>query len=627
LAVVFESPYQPIPLEDWARTNPVQTLPALFRRAINDIGAGPKRYTGSKSNGVFRYKTYSEAQREIHNVASALIELGIVPNDRVSLWSQNCQEWPVSDFGIAHAAAVNVPLYPTLSGEAIQVMLLDSGARVMICNTAMHLQNIIAIEASLPELEYIVSFQVKDFAGYPSTKKLYSWDDFQALGQQNFEKNKIEMERRIAAIKATDVTSIVYTSGTTGEPKGAMLMHGNFVSNVACSVNSVGFSPEDLELSFLPLCHVFERIACYCLTSIGASIAYAESVEKVPANLMEVRPTTMPSVPRLYEKIHAKIMDGVHKGPKWKLKLFEWALDVGAKHRTAKQAGKVPGWLQLQYEMAHKLVFKKIHDRVGGRIRFFTSGGAPLRRELGEFYSNVGFKMLEGYGLTETSPIVSFNPPEKPKPGTVGKAIPHTDIQIAADGEIIIRGPQIMLGYYRKQQATSEAIDEKGFFHTGDIGEIDSEGYLKITDRKKDLLVMSNGKNVAPQPIADRITSSPMIEQAVVLGDDKKFISALVYPNYPHLQGWLKEQGLTEDPQQLASNPKLIAYLQKEIDRVSEGLSHYEMVKKIAILPAELSMETGELTPTLKIKRKVVTERHAALIDDIYSSEPAGASA
>ena len=621
MSAIFESSYRPTPLEDWARSNTVCTLPALFRNAITKHQVGPHRYLGSKVNGVYRYHTYSEIQQKIHQVATALIELGIQPEERVALWSQNCPEWPQVDFGVAHAAAVCVPLYPTLSGEAIEALMLDSGARVLVCNTPQHLKAILSIQDSLPSLQHIVSIQVSDFAGFVSTKTLWTWTEFLALGSAKLEGHKDEMERRIASLKATDVTSIVYTSGTTGEPKGAMLMHGNFVSNAFDANANTGFNKSDVELSFLPLCHVFERIAMYTMTSVGATIVYAESVEQVGANLLEVRPSSMPSVPRLYEKMHGRIMEGVSKAPMVKRQLFAWAFKTGKAYQAAKTRGKVPGWLQLEYEMAHKLVFKKIHERFGGNIRFFISGGAPLRKDLAEFFSFAGLMVLEGYGLTETSPCVTSNPPGGVRPGTVGKPIRNTEVRIAPDGEIIVRGPQVMLGYYNKGEATAEAIDSEGYFHTGDIGEFTDEGYLKITDRKKDLLVMSNGKNVAPQALEHRLNASPLIEQAVVLGDNRKFISALVYPAYPQLKAWLTQQGISDGPESLPHNQKLLEHLQKEVDRCCVGLSNYEVVKKIAILPHELTMDGGELTPTLKVKRKVVSAKYAAQIAEIYASE------
>lgn len=617
MAETFESPYRPLALEAWAEKNDVVTVPGLFRFAMAN-GAGPSRHLGAKIDGRYRYQTYNETQTDIHQLAAALIEKGLEPTDRVGIWSENCPQWAISDFGIAHAGCVSVPLYPTLSGPAIVALLQDSGARLVICNSSDHLRSLISLESQVANLDIIVTIGLETLEGYSSSKQLYTWKDCLALGKASLDRRKEEMERRIAALKATDVASIIYTSGTTGEPKGAMLMHGNLVSN-AINSNRTGIKKGDLELSFLPLSHVFERIVSYTLTRVGATIAYAESLEKLMGNLVEVRPTLMASVPRLFEKIHSRITQGVAAAPMARRAIFAWALRVGMARHLALGQGKLRRYQQLQFEMAHKLVLGKIQAALGGRIRFLISGGAPLRGEIFDFFSGAGFRLLEGYGLTETSPTLTSNPTQNPLAATVGTPIADTDVRIAADGEVIARGPQVMLGYYHKLEATAEAIDSDGYFHTGDIGEFTADGYLKITDRKKDLLVMSNGKNVAPQPIEHRLSASPLIEQAVVVGDAQKFIAALIYPAYPQLQGWLKEQGITDSPAELPKNAKLLEHMQKEVDRCCEGLSNYELVKKIAILPAELSMAAGELTPTLKVKRKVVTAKNAAALAALYA--------
>lgn len=615
----METHYQPTPVQDWAQSHPFATLPKLFRQAFDRHSAGSRNYLGSKVNGVYRFQTYQQVREKIERFATALIEIGLQAGDRVGQISNNRPEWVVVDFGSMHAGGIHVPLYPTLASDGIEYILKDCAAKVAVAATPKHLEAIVSVEENLNSLEHIVC--MFDFGSQTSSKKLWKWEDFLQLGADNFEKHRAEMEARIEATAATDVCSLVYTSGTTGEPKGAMLMHGNFVSNAITSVPLLEFQSDDLELSFLPLSHVFERVAYYAVTSVGAAIAYAESVDTVAANMKEVRPTVMPSVPRLFEKIHGRVMDKVKAGSPLKQKIFNWAMDVGKQHYLARARGKVSNALKLQYSFAHKLALQKLHAETGGRIRIFASGGAPLRKDVGEFFLSAGFTLTEGYGLTETSPVISFNPLRSPKNGTVGKVIPDVQVKIAEDGEIICRGPNVMLGYFNKPQATRDAIDEDGWFHTGDIGILDAEGYLAITDRKKDLLVMSNGKNVAPQPIEQLLQSSPLLEQVVVLGDNKKFIAALVVPSYANLKEWCSQNGLPSDPTQLCNEPKLIEYLQAEINKLSVDLSAYERVKAIALLPGELTQDSGELTPTLKVKRKVVNQKYADKIAALYPED------
>lgn len=614
----METHYQPTPVMEWAAKNPVHTIPKLFQQAFDQYQAANRNFLGQKVNGAYRFETYQQVREKVLRFASALIEVGFLPNDRVGQIANNRPEWVVTDLGTMHAAGIHAPLYPTLAADAIEYILKDCAARVAVCATSKHLEAIVGAEKELPALEHIICL-FEPATALSSSRRLWGWDAFLALGGENLEKHRGEIDRRASALKAEDVCSLVYTSGTTGEPKGAMLMHGNFCSNALTAGPLLEFSSTDLELSFLPLCHVFERVAYYCITSRGATIAYAESVDTVAANMKEVRPTVMPSVPRLFEKIHARITDKVKASSVAKQLLFKWALSVGKRYHQARATGLLSKALKLEYAMAFKLVLKKLHSETGGRIRLFFSGGAPLRRDVGEFFLSAGFVLSEGYGLTETSPGITFNPLRRPKIGTVGKVIPGVSVRIAEDGEILCQGPNVMLGYFNKAQATRDAIDDEGWFHTGDIGALDEEGYLTITDRKKDLLVMSNGKNVAPQPIEQLIQGSPLIEQCVVLGDNKKFVAALIVPCYANLKDWCAANGVAHDPLQLADDPKLNEYLLAEVNRRCADLSGYEKVKSIALLPHELSLENGEMTPTLKVKRKVVNQKYASKIQSLYS--------
>ena len=614
----FRSSYDAKPLRDWAEGQPIVTIPALFEAAVAKAGDQP--FLGAKRNGAYQYETYRQVAEKVEQFAAALCERGIEPQDRVAQISNNRPEWVVTDLGTMRAGAIHVPLYSTVSPEAFSYILNDSQCRLLVLETPDHYELLKQCEGQLPNLEgaiVLCPFQPGELK-----TRLWSWQEFLDLGAQALAGHKSTLEERTAALRATDVCSLVYTSGTTGEPKGAMLMHGNFVSNALAVKPNIEVEPGDIELSFLPLSHVFERTLYYLVVSLGATIAYAQSMESVRDDILEVRPHLVASVPRLYEKIMGAVVHKAQNAPNLKRTrrhLFEWALETGKQHARARQAGRVSPLLALEYALATKLVLGKIHAATGGRIKVFASGGAPLRADVCEFFMAAGFKLVEGYGLTETSPVITMNPPDCPKIGTVGKAIHAVEIQIAGDGEILSRGPHIMLGYFNKPGATQEAIDADRWFHTGDVGLIDRDGYLKITDRKKELLVLSNGKNVAPSPIEQSIKASPYIEQAVVIGDNRNFVSALVVPSYDGLKAWCATNGVSTDPAVMADDPKVVALLMDETVKACQRFSHYEQVKKIAVLPRELSMQTGELTPTLKVKRRAIDNNFADRIEAIYA--------
>jgi long-chain acyl-CoA synthetase len=405
-----------------------------------------------------------------------------------------------------------------------------------------------------------------------------------------------------------------------------MLSHGNIASNVAAAAAVFPvFGPDDLALSFLPLCHIFERMAGhYLMLSRGVTVAYAESVEAVPANMTEVRPTVVFSVPRLYEKMHARIQEKVAGDPPVRQRIFRWGLRVGQesfRHRVAKT--RPPAALRLRRALAERLVFAKIKKRVGGRLRVFVSGGAPLSRELAEFFGAVGLLILEGYGLTETSPVITVNRPEDFRPGTVGPPVEGVEVKIAPDGEILTRGPHVMKGYYKKPEATAEAIDGQGWFHTGDVGVLE-DGFLTITDRKKDIIVTSGGKNIAPQPIEGALKRSPLIADAVMIGNKRNFAAALVVPKFDALEKWAAARGISfRDREDLVHRPEIVAHYEQAVKEATDGLARFEQIKKIALLPREFSLEGGELTPTLKVKRRVVEQKYKDMIDRMYEAAPA----
>lgn len=603
----------------WEKTAEVRTIPQLFERALKKNP--DKMMLACKKDGRYQGYTYEEVADNVERLSYGLMTLGLSPEDRVAQVSSNRPEWVFADLGILSAGGIHVPIYPTLAASGIAYILRDARVQIVLVANVDQVQKVLGIADEVPDLRYVVCYD--DGPGIPSDTgrlQVHKLTDLLEKGWARRSELADERRRRIGNLTASHVASLVYTSGTTGEPKGAMLMHGNFASNCSQVAPLMGLREDDIELSFLPLCHVFERIAYYALLYVGATIYYAESIEAVPANLVEVRPTIVPSVPRLFEKIHGRVMEGVEKGSPLKRRIFGWAMRVGRAVREHREAGMpVKLNLHLAEGIAHKLVFSKIHERTGGRLRIFISGGAPLRRDIAEFFADIGITICEGYGLTETSPVITFNRPDNVRFGSVGQPVPGVEVKIADDGEILTRGPHVMLGYFNKPEDTRAAIDADGWFHTGDIGALDEEQFLRITDRKKELLVMSNGKNVAPQPIENLLKSSNYIEQAVVIGDNRNFISALIVPNFPVLETWAKSHGITARDSQLAGERAVHEFLEKHVQDLCRDLSQYEKVKKIALLENELTQEAGEMTPTLKYKRRVILEKYKDKIEAMYA--------
>lgn len=604
-------------LLDWAKTAELQTIPQIFERACKQNAN--KTFLAAKKGERYQGISYQETKTTVERLALGLLALGLDAEDRVAQISPNRPEWVFTDLAILSAGGVHVPIYPTLKAPQVAYIVHDAGARIAVTATTEQTQGLIDEAADMPSLTHVIAYDTVQVPAQTGRLQILRFADVLALGDQKRQELTDTLRKRTAELTAMRVASLVYTSGTTGEPKGAMLMHGNFVSNATTCAPMIGLNPDDLELSFLPLCHVFERIAYYALLSTGATIYYAESIDKVGVNMTEVHPTVVPSVPRVFEKIQGRVLDGVEQGSGLKKKIFHWAMSVGKAVREHHEKGQpLTMALYLAHKIAHKLVFSKIHDRTGGRIRLFISGGAPLRVDVAEFFGNAGFTICEGFGLTETSPIITFNRPNGVRFGSVGQAVPGVEVKIADDGEILARGPNIMLGYFNKPEDTRAAIDEDGFFHTGDIGRIDKDGFLFITDRKKELLVMSNGKNVAPQPIENLLKSSTYIEQAVVIGDNRNFITALLFPNIATVETWAKANGVSATGVGLVREPKVLAFLEKHVHELCRELSQYEKVKKVALLEHEMTQDTGELTPTLKFKRRVILENYKDKIEAMY---------
>ncbi len=572
----------------------------------------------AKVNGVFRPISHRVLAERVRRAALGLRTLGVTRGARVALLSENRPEWAIADFACLTSGVTNVPLYPTLPPEQIAFILKDSGAVALFVSTAEQAAKIAEVRGELPALQHVISFADERLPGVE-----LSLAALEARGAAAENAATLAQYRADAlSVRPDDLATIIYTSGTTGAPKGAMLSHGNITSNVLAVANAIPFRSTDVSLSFLPLSHILERMFDFLMFYVGVSIAYVESMNTILENIGEIKPTLVVSVPRIYEKIYAAVLEKALAGGWAKKTIFLWARGVGDRWAAEMQAGRAPkGFLAFQYQVADKLVFSKLRERVGGRLRYFVSGGAPLAPEINSFFYAAGLLILEGYGLTETSPVIAVNTPEFNRIGTVGKPISGIEVMIAPDGEILTRGPHVMKGYYNRPDATKEAIDAEGWFHTGDIGEF-NDGYLRITDRKKDIIVTAGGKKIAPQPIENQVKTNKFVLQAVMIGDKRKFPVMLVVPDFAQLEKWAAGEGLTfPDHAAMVNNPAVKAKMEKEVLGNIHGLAHFEQPKKFGLLDHDFTIESGELTPTLKVKRRVVDTRYKALVDSLYSGD------
>jgi long-chain acyl-CoA synthetase len=572
-----------------------------------------------KQGGAYQPISSLDFADAVRDVALGLQELGVKAGDRVAILSENRPEWAIADYACLTAGLTDVPIYPTLPAEQIPYLLNDSGCVAVFTSTPEQAGKIAQIRSQCPSVRHVIGF-----GETPSTGEDLTLAQVQSRGQQANTPQRAKTYREAAlAVKPDQVATIIYTSGTTGEPKGVMLTHDNIYSNVMASATAVPFGGNDICLSFLPLSHIFERMAGhYLMLHTGTTIAYAESIDTVPVNMQEVKPTLVLSVPRLYEKMYARVLDNALSGGAVKKSIFFWARDVAMRWADEKLAGREPrGMLARTYAIAQKLVFSKLKARTGGRLRYFVSGGAPLAPEINKFFYAAGLVILEGYGLTETSPLIGVNTPANFRIGTIGKPAAGVEVAIADDGEILTRGPHVMKGYYNKPDATRETIDSDGWLHTGDIGVLE-DGFLRITDRKKDIIVTAGGKNIAPQPIENRVKTNKYVSQAVMIGDKRKFPVILVVPNWDNLEKWAKIKNIIwTDRKQLLAMPTIQAKMEKEVLGQLSGLAPYEMPKKVGLLENDFSIERGELTPTLKVKRRVVDKHYKDVVDALYRDD------
>jgi long-chain acyl-CoA synthetase len=594
---------------------PFQNLGQLFLRTTS---YGKPDHLLVQEGDEWRPVSSEELYRRVGRLHLALKQMGLRKGDRCALLSENRWEWATADFAMMTAGIVSVPVYATLPPEQVHYLLENSGARAVFVSTPAQLEKVYSVWERLPELERVISFERPE--GQPQ-ERVRRLDEI--LGREPLTAaEKEQLESAIQGVGAEDLASILYTSGTTGTPKGVMLTHGNLVSNVFDT--DPDLRADDLGLSFLPLCHIYQRIVDYCYYLFGLTVAHVPLLEKVPEALLQVQPTVVVAVPRFFEKMHGRVMDTVSQAPAIRQKLFHWGLGIGYRSIPYRLSGeRMPVLLNLQLQIADRLVFSKVRARLGGRVRQFLSGSAPLSRDLAEFFYAAGLPVYEGYGLTETSPVVSFNRPGAIKFGTVGRPIRNVEVRLAADGEILVRGPNVMRGYYKMERETAEVMDGD-WLKTGDIGMLDADGFLVILDRKKDLLKTSGGKFIAPQPLENRLKGSPYISDAVVIADQRRFPAALIVPDFARLESYAREQGIAfSDRTELVARPEIVRLLEQEVNRLSAGLAPFEQVKRIAILEREFSIAGGEITPTMKVRRREVERRYREEIERLYEESVA----
>ena len=571
-----------------------------------------------RRQGSFVTLTYAAYYERALMVARGLGKMGVKPGDRIAILSENRAGWVIADMGILCTGSVTVPIYPTNTPEQIEYMINHSGAKIVFVSGKFQYGKLLKVRESIPGLELVVSFE--RFLGDPKLP-VTTFYQLSEIDSPISDDEKREIEAKINLIKPDDMLTLIYTSGTTGVPKGVMLSHNNILTNTQYLTEQSGaIDKNDILLSFLPLSHILERTAGYYMTiRNGALMAFADSIEKVPENMFEIRPTVMVSVPRLFEKIYHRIYENAHQMPSVKKNLFHWAVEVGKKYVEATYIRKQPSTLlNLKYAIADRLIFSKIRARFGGNMKLFCSGGAPLDKTINEFFWVIGIPIFEGYGLTETSPALCFNNFEHIRFGSVGFALEKTEFKIAGDGEILVKGPQVMLGYYNDPEATADAIQD-GWFKTGDIGHID-DGFVFITDRKKELIITAGGKNIAPQPIENELKMDKYISSVFVYGDRKPYISALIVPNLERLLEFAKEKHLNYyELDDLVMNELVQKLFEQRLSEINSRLAPYETIKKFVLLPHDFSIEGGELTPTLKLRRKVIYEKFKQKIEDMYT--------
>ncbi|MFA8343442.1 MAG: long-chain fatty acid--CoA ligase [Rhodothermaceae bacterium] len=597
-----------------------RTIPQLYKVITEEFSeTTEKPIFRHKVKGKYTDISCHDFRKETDQFSYGLAYLNIKRGDKIAIISENRPEWVYSDFGIINLGAVDVPLYPILTADSIQFILNNSESKAVIVSNQFQLNKILKVRKKCRYLKFIVVMNDVDVSAYDD---VYTFKQIQEMGEKYYPEHRGLITENYELTNEDELCTIIYTSGTTGEPKGVMLSHKNILSNVKAAHEAFSLDPTDTFLSFLPLCHIFERTAGYYTAIAGGStIAFAEGIEKLSTNFLEVHPTVMTAVPRFFERLYSKITRNIETQSASKQKIFNWALKVGHDYAEARKSHEgISVKLKLEYKLANKLVYSKMAQRTGGKVRFFISGGAALSRDLGEFFEAIGFQICEGYGLTESSPVLAANRVNDCKFGSVGKPFPGVEIKIAKDGEILASGPNIMQGYYKNKKET-EAVLKNGWLHTGDIGVFDAEGFLIITDRKKHLFKTTGGKYIAPTPIENMFSSSKFIDQFVLIGDKRMYLTALIVPDFDSLKEYADANRIKyEDIEELVKLKQINELLEKEFSQFQKKLANFERIRKFTLLEKPFTIEGGEITPSLKLKRKVIEERYSHLIDDMYET-------
>jgi long-chain acyl-CoA synthetase len=599
------------PIEAGVNTTPqIATINDLFLRIAS--AGNPRAVLWQDEAGAWQPISSDQIYQRVRSLAVALVGMGAEKGDRIALISENRWEWAVADFAILAIGAADVPIYPTLHGEQIAELLRDAGCRIAIVSTRQQFDKL----AGVREWSGIQSIVMMDA---PAPTGAVALRDLLAGADARGAERDAEFDARVRSVEPRQLATLIYTSGTTGEPKGVELTHGNIAANQNVTAVDFAFSPKDSCISFLPLSHVTARALDYVMYNAGAQVAYCSQFEKLPQAMQEVRPTVIVGVPRVYEKIRQAVeqksaASAVKKG------ILRWALKVGAENIDTVYSGRRPG--SPAWKLAQKLVYAKVRAAFGGRVNFFISGGAPLGIDTAKWFASAGIAVWEGYGLTETSPVISLNNPNRHRMGSTGMPLPNVEVKLAEDGELLVRGPSVFRGYWQKQAATAECFDGDGWFRTGDIAHFDDAGFLYITDRKKELLKTSGGKLVAPQPIENKLKNSVLVAQAALVGDRHKFISALISPNFAALENWARANGIAaQERAALVAEPRVVSLYAEIVKDMNSTLASFETVKRFRIVADEWTQESGELTPSMKLKRRVLTARYAAVIGELYADE------